>query len=85
MSIDLEKVKHFLRVDGDEDDVLIEELIASAAEYLENAGVKEAYKQSALYGLAVKLLVQEWFDNRGVNPVSHKLYFSLQSIILQLK
>ncbi|MER3120801.1 head-tail connector protein [Bacillus altitudinis] len=85
MSIDLEKVKHFLRVDGDEDDVLIEELIASAAEYLENAGVKEAQEQSALYGLAVKLLVQEWFDNRGVNPVSHKLYFSLQSIILQLK
>lgn len=80
-----EKVKEYLRIDGNQDDEMLELLVKSAKEYMENAGVKE--QSSDLYRLGIMMLVTHWFENREQisGTVPHTLAMGLQSIILQLK
>lgn len=82
--MNLEDIKQFLRVDGSEDDTLIQGFQLAAEEYLSNAGVNKDYTKE-LYKLAIKLLVGHWFDNRAVVGTNAKLSFSLETIITQLK
>lgn len=58
---ELRKVKKFCRIDHDEDDDEVADLIASAKAYLAGAGIPPA---SPLYELTVKNLVLHWYDNR---------------------
>jgi uncharacterized phage protein (predicted DNA packaging) len=82
----LDELKIFLRIDGNDDDLLIESLQKSAEEYLTNAGILKDYSKE-LYKLGIKILVTHWFDNRGVqsDKTNNKLSFSLDTIITQLK
>ena len=41
--MDLEELKLFLRIDGEEEDSFIEGLQIAAEEYLTNAGIKKDY------------------------------------------
>lgn len=79
----LAETKEYLRIDGEDDDPLLENLIISASEYLLDAGVVNT--ESRRYRLAVWILVTEWYENRGISTVSGKLQNSLQSLILQLR
>lgn len=79
----LEQVKTYLRIDGSEDDAILALLIASAEEYLANAGVPKT--NSALYQLAVMLHVAMNYENRDPAAKMDGFSFALNSIILQLR
>lgn len=80
---ELSEVKEYLRIDGNEDDVLISLLMEAAKEYLCNAGVTE--QGSALYKVAVMLYVTLQYENRDPGQKIEKFNTAFQSIILQLK
>ncbi|MCY8609887.1 phage gp6-like head-tail connector protein [Bacillus paralicheniformis] len=84
MAIELEEMKEYLRVDGDEENALISSLIDAAEKYMKNSGAKDT--DNELYNLAIKMLVTGWYEDRGsMSDGKNKLAYSLQSIILQLK
>ena len=82
--MDLEELKLFLRIDGNDENLLIQGLQSAAEEYMLNAGVYKDYTKF-LYSLAVKMLVGHWYENRSVVGKADKLAFSLDTMILQLK
>lgn len=61
--MDLQKVKNYLRIDYDEDDLLITGFISAAKEYLSNAGVPER-TDSEMYNIVVLMLVALFYENR---------------------
>ena len=85
--MDLEELKLFLRIDGEEEDSSIEGLQIAAEEYLTNAGIKKDYTKE-LYKLAIKILISHWYENRAVETVGKnvsKIPFGLDTILIQLK
>lgn len=81
----LKDVKDYLRVDGDEDDSQVEDLISAADIYLVNAGAIKDHENS-LYKLAIKILATQWYENRvPVGEVTEEMAFSLRHIMTQLK
>ncbi|MED0676981.1 head-tail connector protein [Aneurinibacillus thermoaerophilus] len=79
----LDELKTYLRIDGDEDDMLLTLLVGGAKEYLANAGVLES--DGDLYKLAIMLYVALHYENRDPSVKIEKFNFALESIILQLK
>lgn len=82
--MNLDDLKLFLRIDGADEDILIQSLQLAAEEYMGNAGVNKDYSRE-LYKLAIKMLVGHWYENRSVIGKADKLNFSLDTIITQLK
>jgi uncharacterized phage protein (predicted DNA packaging) len=80
----VDEAKLYLRIDGNDEDTLIQSIIAAADMFIENA-VGAVDKSSELYQLAVKLLVSHWYENREVIGKADNLSFSLESILYQLK
>jgi len=84
--LNLDEIKQFLRIDWEEEDILLSTLQQAAEEYLTNAGVNKNYSK-ALYKLAIQLLISNWYENRStvlIGSISKKIEFSLQAIITQL-
>lgn len=101
MILTVEEVKNYLRVDLEEDDMLIESLMEAAEAYLKNAtgkeypeedseGNKPGYKLEKVY---LNLLIAYWYENRSAAPkgkmsggtVPDAFTFSTQSLMLQLQ
>ena len=82
--MELDELKLFMRIDGDDEDTFIEGLQFAAEEYMKNAGVIKDYTKF-LYTLAIKMLVGHWYENRSIIGKADKLAFSLDSMIIQLK
>lgn len=85
--MDLKELKEYLRIDFEEDDILLQTLLLASEEYLLNTGIKKDYKKF-LYGLAVKILVKHWYDNRDcivAGNINNKLEYSLNAILTQLR
>lgn len=85
MSINLDKAKTWLRVDGTYEDDLIKDLIKEAVSELESSGVKERAEADGdypLYSKAIKYIVIRDYEARGVEEIEDKV---LQSFILKLK
>lgn len=80
-------VNEYTRVD--EDESIIDTLIFSAIEHLDNAGVEqENNKESYLYKLAIGMLVTQWYEERKQNISTRDaavMENGVQTIILQLK
>ena len=84
--MEISEIKEFLRLDTDDEDILISGLKLAAEEYLTNAGVTKDYTKE-LYKLVVKILVSHWYENRDaviIGSISKTLEFSLNSMIIQL-
>ena len=73
MILTLDEVKNHLRIDLNEDDGLIKNLIIAAQQYLENATGKE-YPETdsegkeidySLEKVYLNLLIAYWYENRG--------------------
>ncbi|ADU30360.1 head-tail connector protein [Evansella cellulosilytica] len=83
----LDLVKQYSRVDFKEDDLLLSSLISQAEEYIKNATGHEVTYERELEKLAVCLLVNHYYDERGI--VSHqqvnKLPHSIESVLQQLE
>lgn len=85
--MDLEELKLFLRIDGEEENSLIEGLKIGAEEYLTNVGIQKDYSKE-LYKLAIKILISHWYENRSVETIGKnvsKIAFGLDTILVQLK
>lgn len=92
MILSVGEVKNYLRVDYDEDDILIQDLIESAEDYLCNATGKKFTEKNKLAKRYCLALVYDWYKDKGMNiratkntTVSEKVKYTLQSILLQLK
>lgn len=92
MILSVGEVKNYLRVDYDEDDILIQDLIESAEDYLYNATGKKFTEKNKLAKRYCLALVYDWYKDKGMNiratkntTVSEKVKYTLQSILLQLK
>ncbi|PHA00938.1 hypothetical protein COE51_06405 [Bacillus pseudomycoides] len=79
---ELDQVKLYLRIDGDEDDTLLVSFINAAHLYLKNAGVIGTGND--LYSLAINIYVSLQYDDMP-KAQTDKLWKSLESIIVQLK
>lgn len=87
----VEEVARYLRIEDivaeePEEKAFLEELIGVAVEDLQDSGIKN--KESKRYGLAIKLLVANFYNERRpqvVGTITTNLNYSLERIILQLK
>lgn len=64
----LQEVKDFLRIDYEEDDILIQSLIDSCYSYIDNCtgeNYKTNPKKRVLADLLVKRMVKDIYDNRS--------------------
>lgn len=99
MMISLEEVKEYARIDIDEDDRLLETMIASAEEYLKNATGKEYPETDGdgnkinynLEKIYLQLLVAHWYEQRSptgtgkTGTAGGDFSFIAKSILLQLQ
>ena len=86
-TVSLEAIKAYARIDGDEEDALLESLTDAAEEYLTNAGIDPGLAPPALYQLAVKGIVLHWYEHRNDTSGTMPTDFSagVRLIINQLK
>ena len=84
--MDLDEVKIFLRVDGNDEDSLIQSLQFASELYLTNTGIIKDYTND-LYKTVVKLLIIHWYENREsfINFKTTKIDFGIETIIYSLK
>lgn len=83
----VEEAKTWLRVDGEDEDKLIEMLTGAAETYLHNAVEVEFDNKNELAKLFCLVLCTDWYENRdliGQQP-SDKVRFTCQSIMAQLQ
>ena len=87
MILTLEEAKNWLRVDGNEDDQMIQMLINSAEEYLKNATGKTFDSTNNLAKLFCLTLVTDWYENREMTglKIGERVKFVIQSMMAQLQ
>lgn len=88
ITITVDAIKDALRIDGDEDDTLIEGYINAAKDYVANAITNSDEETTQLQGetkykLAVILLVQFWYSNRTTDM--KQTPYQVLSLIQQLR
>lgn len=81
----LDDVKQFLRIDGSDDDSMLQGLMGAAESYIANAVGADVDTTTDLYELACKLLISHWYENREPVGSASALAFSLDSILMQLR
>lgn len=87
MILTLKETKDFLKIDYEDEDEYIKELINASEQYLKNATGKEFDSNNSLAKLYCKVLISDWYDNREYveeNKVSKRVRFTMQSILNQL-
>ncbi len=92
--ITLAEVKEYARIDIDEDDALLETMIAASEEYLRNATGKE-YPETDENGSKInymlekvylQLLIAYWYEKRTpAGGVGEDFSFMTRSLMLQLQ
>lgn len=87
MIVTLEETKGYLRVDGDEEDVLIISLIEAAEIYLANATGNIFDDTNSLARLFCLTLITDWYENREIDAgrISSSVRPIIASILAQLK
>lgn len=86
MTIDLDDVKTYCRIDGTEEDALILSFIDAAKGYLDGAGVPEPEADDPRYLLCVKAMVLEFYDHRGMTEsMTPSAIPGLANMVVQLK
>ncbi|MDM8244887.1 head-tail connector protein [Limosilactobacillus vaginalis] len=85
--ITIDTIKNALRIDGNDDDALIEGYIDTAKEYVANAVIdgpaSEPLTNNRKYRLAVIILVQFWYSNRATDM--KQTPYQVRSLIQQLR
>lgn len=91
--ITIQEVKEYLRIDIDEDDLLLQSLITAAIEYLKNATGKEYLNSETenyeLEKIYLKLLIAHWYEERtpmtSSKQVGKEFSYLTKSLLLQLQ
>lgn len=89
MFLDLEQVKNYLRIDYEEDDVLLRSLMTAAEAYLSDAICDlEKRLQDENFEKKAKLLcyiiIQDWYDNRE-HGENKDFNYTTRSMLTQLQ
>lgn len=82
--MNIDEIKAFLRIDGNEEDVFLLSLQISAETYFTGADIVKNYSNE-LYKLAVKFLIAHWYENRSIIGDSKQIPFSLTCMVTQLQ
>lgn len=84
--LSLAEAKGYLSIDAEDTDRDrdIQPLIDAAETYLKNAGCT-LNQSDEVAKLAIKMLVNHWFENREPIGSGNKLAYGLQSLIIQLQ
>ncbi len=84
----LEDVKTYLRLDGEEEDALIQTMMQAGAEYIRSA-VGEYDETDPTAQVLLAAIVQNMYDNRELmqseQQAKKRIEYTFQSIILQLR
>ena len=84
----LEDVKLYLRIDGDEEDTLIQNMMQAGAEYIRST-VGEYDDTDPTAQILLAAIVQNMYDNRELmqseQQMKKRIEYTFQSIILQLQ
>ena len=84
----IEQVKDYLRVDGDDDDSIIQTMMEAAKEYIVSA-VGEYDKEDKTAKILFCAIVQNMYDNRELmqSDIQQKkaIEYTFKSMILQLQ
>lgn len=85
--ISVDTIKDALRIDGNDDDTLIQGYIGTAKDYVANAVMdgpaSEPLTNNRKYRLAVIILVQFWYSNRATDI--KQTPYQVRSLIQQLR
>ena len=85
--ISVDTIKDALRIDGSDDDTLIQGYIDTAKDYVANAVMddpaSEPLTSNRKYRLAVIILVQFWYSNRATDI--KQTPYQVRSLIQQLR
>lgn len=85
--ISVDTIKDALRIDGNDDDTLIQGYIDTAKDYVANAVMdgpaSEPLTSNRKYRLAVIILVQFWYSNRATDI--KQTPYQVRSLIQQLR
>ncbi len=93
----LNDVKLYCRIDSDDEDDLLNEMIAAAKNQIFGQCGKTSYvngevepirlEDTELFKLAVKMLVAHWYDNRGAVSVGEmkNIPYAVDSIIAEFR
>lgn len=73
--MELDEVKNYLRIDGDAEDDALQSMFMAAISYIKSAtgknfveledGSVEPIEKDALFCMCSKMLVAQWYENRG--------------------
>lgn len=86
--MDLEDIKNYLRIDGDEEDGLLRTMIDAGKEFIRSA-VGEYDDTDSTAQVLLAVVVQNMYDNRELmqseQQVKKRIEYTFQSMILQLR
>ncbi len=84
--MDIDVLKQYLRIDYDDDDEFLYNLLSVAENYLSNAitNYELVSKNNAEIDLLKSAIVQELYDNRENEKEQRKFGFLIQNMITQL-
>lgn len=81
----LEACKKYMRVDGEDEDDIIQALMSAAELYLKGAGIVPEWSPPALYNLALWGLTLHYYDHRDAVGNESAFPVGLRPVITQLK
>ncbi|EHM37864.1 head-tail connector protein [Anaeroglobus geminatus] len=81
----LNDVKLYLRVDGYDEDDVIQSLIDAAKEFIKTGTGVTFTDTDARHVLTLKMIVAHWYDNRGLVGSTAELPFTVTAQLLQIE
>lgn len=81
----LDDTKAFLRVDGNDDDAVIQTLIDAAKKYIKQGTGVNVSEDDAQSILCMHLLVGYWYENRNSVGQGAELPFTITAQLVQLE
>lgn len=84
MLVTVAEAKNWLRIDGNEDDALLQTLIDAAVRYIRNATGRD-FEGDELAKVLALVLVADWYENRElIGKTSDQVRPMVRGILLQL-
>lgn len=81
----LNDVKLYLRVDGYDEDDVIQSLIDAAKAFIKTGTGVTFTDTDARHVLTLKMIVAHWYDNRGLVGSATELPFTVTAQLLQIE
>lgn|GEM_PF-291376 len=88
MHLTIEEVKNWLRIDGDDEDMIVSALIEAATTYIQDATGRKVFgKQTSIAKLVCQYMITHWYEEREYyNPTPNAVRKPIiTAMITQLK